>query len=280
MKPYEAVPRFLQSIGRDAEAQFYLSLFRAEAKESFAAIALESSIVRESPNAAVADLRFLSKMGLTPVVVLGLDDPAGAERDAAGLSRQLHEATTPATMIKGIDTAAMIAAARRGELPLAPITAVSREQWIAELGRMLSALRTRKLIFLQDEGGLRRNGAAISVVNLTSEFEELMASSALSARQKELLNWSRWLIFEKVSHQLLAALTSPLHLLFELFTVRGAGTLLRRGAQIEVYQGLQQLDTGRLSELFAASSADRSRRISSPGLYRTPTSRKTTRARR
>jgi hypothetical protein len=62
MKPSEALPKFLRSIGHDTEAQFYLDMFRAEAKERFAAIALESAVVREAQDAVVLDLRFLNAL--------------------------------------------------------------------------------------------------------------------------------------------------------------------------------------------------------------------------
>ena len=38
MEPAEVVLRFLESVGRRSEAEFYISLFRAEPKEQFAEI--------------------------------------------------------------------------------------------------------------------------------------------------------------------------------------------------------------------------------------------------
>jgi hypothetical protein len=253
MKPTEALPKFLRSIGRTAEAQFYLDLFRAEAKERFAAIALESAIVREAPDAVVLDLRFLNGLGLTPVVVLGLEN--SEDTSAAGqLSGRLRNASLNSVNIAGGHCAAeIIAAARGGVFPLVSMAGSDPKQRLAELGSMLSELQTRKLIFLQDEGGIRRDGSLVSDLNLSSELDVWLEHPSLSERQKELVLWSKELIFNRVSHPLLAAITSPLDLLDELFTVKGAGTLLRRGAAVAVYRGVGGLDTFRLGALLEAS---------------------------
>jgi acetylglutamate kinase len=49
------------------------------------------------------------------------------------------------------------------------------------------------------------------------------------------------------------AITSPLNVLRELFTVKGAGTLLRRGARIARREGWDGVDLGRLRDLLASS---------------------------
>ena len=67
------------------------------------------------------------------------------------------------------------------------------------------------------------------------------------------LDHSRQLIFQLVSHPLLVTVTSPLDLLHELFTVKGAGTLLRKGARIVRHQGYAGIDTARLGALLASS---------------------------
>jgi hypothetical protein len=253
MKPSEALPKFLRSIGRGTDAQFYLELFRAEAKERFAAIALEDAIVGEAPDAVVLDLRFLSVLGLTPVVVLGLDGPL-APAAVAELKARLGDAQLKTAEFRGArPVGEIIETVRGGVLPLVMVEGEQPAGRLADLGQMLAAMQTRKLIFLQDEGGMRRDGRLVSVVNLSSEYTELIGAPWLSERQQALLQWSYQLIFHRVSHQLVVAVTSPLDLLYELFTVRGAGTLLKRGALISVYRSLKEVDTERLRELLETS---------------------------
>ena len=47
MEPADAVLRFLDGLGRRSEADFYLSLFRAEPKERFAAISVDANALWE-----------------------------------------------------------------------------------------------------------------------------------------------------------------------------------------------------------------------------------------
>jgi acetylglutamate kinase len=49
------------------------------------------------------------------------------------------------------------------------------------------------------------------------------------------------------------SVTSPLNLLQEIFTVKGAGTLLRKGSEILYFQGLEGVDEERLLNLLEAS---------------------------
>ena len=64
---------------------------------------------------------------------------------------------------------------------------------------------------------------------------------------------SRRLVFELVPHKLTIAITSPLNLMRELFTVKGAGTLLRRGAVIERRNSYDEVEVDRLRQLLASS---------------------------
>ncbi|MEN7972760.1 MAG: hypothetical protein ABFR47_02875, partial [Verrucomicrobiota bacterium] len=49
------------------------------------------------------------------------------------------------------------------------------------------------------------------------------------------------------------SITSPINLLQEIFTVKGAGTLFRKGSAIELFHGLENVDRARLLNLLEAS---------------------------
>src|SRR5690606_11830800 len=66
--PSRLVLRFLASVGRPAEAELYLSLFRAERPESFALIAVDRDVTGVLAEALAVDLEFLAELGLTPVL--------------------------------------------------------------------------------------------------------------------------------------------------------------------------------------------------------------------
>src|SRR5262249_31664080 len=125
----------------------------------------------------------------------------------------------------------------------------------AALGELAAGLRTHKLIFLARRGGLRPRGAEadLPIINLATDYDSLIATRALPPKQLYLLAHARALLTERVSHKMLIAVTSPLQLLRELFTVKGAGTLIKRGAQVSRHKGYAEVDAGRLKALFESS---------------------------
>jgi hypothetical protein len=90
MEPADVVLRFLAAVGSAEEAEFYLSLFRAEAKERFALLHVDANVMRGAVDAVVLELGFLASLGLVPAVALGLFAPAEAGEHAASLRRRLE----------------------------------------------------------------------------------------------------------------------------------------------------------------------------------------------
>ena len=235
--PSALVLRFLASIGRPAEAELYLKLFRAERPESFALIAVDREVVGVGVDALAVDLEFLSQLGLTPI--LAFDSAAQAQQLAGALpDRVCAEVVAPAG-------AAQLA--RAGRIPL---VAVQGDQ----LSALATALASRKLVLLGHEPALTpAGGEPLSLVDLTGEYAALSAPEVLPPRQRALLARARDLI-EAAPHPLSVAVTSPLDLLRELFTVRGAGTLIRRGARVTAHRGLDDgVDRGRLGQLIESA---------------------------
>src|SRR5438094_6153328 len=99
MDPADVVLRFLESLGRRSEAEFYLALFRAEPKERFAAISVDANVARHATEAVTLDLRFLAALGLVPVVVLGLLDGKEAAEHGARIKRRLDRAGVPSAIL-------------------------------------------------------------------------------------------------------------------------------------------------------------------------------------
>jgi acetylglutamate kinase len=254
LEPAEAVLRFLASVGSSSEAEFYLRLFRSRSPESFAALAVDAAAIEHHVDGVVLDLRFLRSLGLTPVVVLGLHEPGVADRDRRELQARLLTAGVRCDALETDAAPLRIAAAvADGSLPLLVAAGAGAGERLEALARVLTELQTHKLIFLGPQGGLSLHGERLSVVNLSADYEALRASAELDARQHVLLDDSRRLIFELVPHRLLVSMTSPLNLMHELFTVKGAGTMLRRGARITRHEGYAGVDRARLEALLVSS---------------------------
>jgi acetylglutamate kinase len=279
MEP-EIIQRFLESVGQKADIDLYLKLFRAQKKESFAIIAADAQIVKSALDPFHFDLRILTGLGLVPVVVLGLYEGREADRQAARVQEWLVEDAVPARILaSGPDLAAPVidsvrATINEGAIPLLSMEAArepsrdgnGREATIEGRFRMLASLAdsldTRKVVFLSRRRGLEptggpasgpAGGAPLSVVNLSVDYDSLVApGSTLSRRQTQLLRQVK-LLLERVPHRMSATVVNPLQLLRELFTVSGAGTLIRRGSRIESHAALDGVDLGRLRALIQSA---------------------------
>lgn len=260
MQPADVVLRFLESVGRRAEAEFYVQLFRSEPKEQFAALSVDSNVARFATEAVVLHLRFLNGLGLCPVVVLGLFEPIDALEHAAKIRRRLLRENVTAELVSPDDADALhaqcIELMRTGIIPIVALgtaQGATPAERVVRLGALLSALHTRKLLFLHRPGGLQQKGVLIPNVNLTKDYAALVTSKELSRKERAILQQSNRLITQLVPHKLVASVTSPLNLMRELFTVKGAGTLLRRGSLVTRYATLPEVDPERLRQLLTRS---------------------------
>ncbi len=276
----EAVLTFLESVGRRSEAELYLGLFRRLPKESFSIIAAEAPVVRQALGSLVEQLRFLSELGLYAPVVLGLFDPDSAARGAERLAARLPAAGLEPIVHDAGEAA--LGAALRDELRSEniPLVRFSPGDCDGVLGRfervgaLCRELDSQKLVFLRRRGGIgphgeRRielpgahvlgaHGGGISVINLRTDYEPLAASNLLDQRDARLLERIRDLLLS-CDARALVSVTSPLNLLRELFTVRGAGTLVKRGTEVDCFASYAELDVARLRALLEASFGRRTR---------------------
>ncbi|HEY3593010.1 MAG TPA: hypothetical protein VGL13_04030, partial [Polyangiaceae bacterium] len=184
----ETIFRFLESVGRRSEAEFYLALFRAEKKESFANLVIGASVLKDVSEAVVLDLRLLRGLGLLSVVTVGFNSAGSAAAEQAErLHRRLEKSDVPAQVhaMDEPDVAAKVtAAARAGEIPIVAFTtgdaANLAGRWGA-LGDLSLGLETRKLIFLARRGGLRpRNSETeLSDINLADDYDTIVQTRSL-----------------------------------------------------------------------------------------------------
>jgi GNAT superfamily N-acetyltransferase len=138
-----------------------------------------------------------------------------------------------------------------------------------ELGALAKALDTRKFVLLRRRGGLKpllrgklelapgynlpTDAGRISIINLRTDRAGIIAGKMLPKRDAELLAAAERLIELSQPTPILASITSPLNLLKELFTVKGAGTLIKLGSSVSRHRSYVNLDTARLRRLFEAS---------------------------
>jgi acetylglutamate synthase len=90
-------------------------------------------------------------------------------------------------------------------------------------------------------------------VNLRTDRGALVASKRFPKRDGELLDCASRLIDRVAPSPLLVSVASPLNLMRELFTVKGAGTLVKRGAPVERHDVYDAVDVDRIAALVQAS---------------------------
>jgi acetylglutamate kinase len=261
---------FLESVGRRSEAEFYLRMFHELPKESFAVIVPGGPAVRSALDSIVEQLRFLADLGLYATVVLGLFDPeTGATSSERLLKRLPVSSLTPSRheMSEANLVETLRDDLRHERIPVVHFSKVegeSLEQRLERLGALAQQLGTRKLVLLRRRGGFRPlvgkraeaqlsvEGGRISIINLTTQRGRI-APGMLSKRDTELLGASDRLIELAEPSPLLISITSPLNLLKELFTVKGAGTLVKRGSAVERHTSYATVDLPRLKQLLESS---------------------------
>jgi acetylglutamate kinase len=271
--PASVVLTFLESVGRPADAQLYLRLFRELPKESFAIIMVEGRLLRPALASFTEHLRFLNELGLFAPVVLGVFEPGAAAQAAAALAERcaamspvVHDAREPGLSDRVREE---LCADKLPIISLERLRRASRDERFDWVGDLAAALRTRKVVIVRRRGGLgphdrsmlvlgdghllKTHDGGISVINLTTDYDALRRLLIVTGEEAELLEDIRRLLLRPDCDRLVASITSPLNLLRELFTTQGAGTLVKRGTSIARHDSYAAVDLARLEALLVSS---------------------------
>lgn len=115
------------------------------------------------------------------------------------------------------------------------------------------SIKPHKVIVLTAAGGLQdRDGRVISAINLEEDFDSGIRESLHDDAARDRLE-SITQMLRKLPRSSSVSITSPEHLARELFTHRGAGTLVRLGERIRTYQTFEEVDIARVRGLLEDS---------------------------
>lgn len=277
--PAEIVLTFLESVGLRSEGEFYVRLFRELPKESFALVLLSASVAEHGLGAVVEQLRFLAHLGLYAPIVLGGVDASDNAAPASELAERLSSAGLGGTTFavprepkteRPMELAAQLSSELRSDrVPVLvfPSDTPAADRVLA-LAALTNALRTQKLVLLRQRGGLgphtdrtlrlgpghvvRARSGGISVINLTTDKGPLESSGLLGTDDLQTLGFIA-AFSAATSGRVPVNVASPLNLLRELFSVKGAGTLVRAGSDVQGYSTYAELDVERLRRLIESS---------------------------
>ena len=235
-KMRDLVIKSLSAIGAEREAKFYADLFSAQAPEKFALIVIDPRCLKNPLlEALISNIRIISDLKLTPVLLIGaldsdrtrikfLSQRLSKELDSIGVrSFKLNTASYQLfPEIRKLTT--------KGQIPILEFT--NADQAI-NLQGVIKELQPAKVIFLQPSGGFSVKGNRIPFINVDN-MDERVSDANLSPGQIKFKNLVVELLNDPVN-QSVYIMASPLNLLRELFTTRGSGTLVRRGAPCLLY---------------------------------------------
>jgi len=265
-----AVLKFLRSVGRPAEAELYLSLFRSLPRGRFALLVPTDAVLNESSGTLAEQMSFLQELGLYPSIVLGATEPVDPLLEGY-LTSALSEAGVAAEIVPLVDGEGWSRAEHVFAESHVPILRFD-QPGEGRLANLAGKMKPRKIVVLKSDGGLgphepgrlelspghvlltRQSG--LFAVNLRSDLSALASEESLSTDD---LLWlgraERWLEAgaEGGVNPTTVSFASPLSLLRELFTVRGEGTLVKLGSVILRCSSYAEADRARIEQLLSES---------------------------
>jgi hypothetical protein len=224
-------------------------------------------VLRYSAASLVEQLHFLRELGLVAPVLVGIFEPIRAESAATRLAKRAVNLGAVVIDAKHPDVETLVRRELQEEhLPVVCFWDTLDEtprQRFARLGKLASELGSRKIVVLRRRGGLSRQARAaellgggeraLSVINLRTDLASLREPRSLPQEDLELVEHLNSVLERPDLASTVASVTSPLSLLRELFTVKGAGTLVKRGTAILRHDSYDTIDIPRLQALLESS---------------------------
>lgn len=143
--------------------------------------------------------------------------------------------------VKQVELDSVESAVRSGAVPVLTCLGESPSGQVLNINADIATrelvwkLRPHKVIFLSPTGGLLdRQDRIISAVSLTNDYEALMKQPWVHSGMRLKLQQINEML-QKLPDDTSVSITSASHLTRELFTYRGAGTLVRKGEAINVF---------------------------------------------
>jgi len=242
----DTVIRSLSAIGAVKDARFYAELFSNQEPEKFALIVVDPRCLKNPLlEALIGNLSILNDLGLTPTILVGALD-----EDMTSIRFQSQRLVTDLDNVKVkvarfntasyglIDTVRKTAA--QGRITVLENTTQQKRK---DLMHLIEELSPSKVIFLQPSGGITQNGRRVPVINIDDDRQ--LELKGLSQGQTRFIDLARKLLNSSQKARVYV-IASPLNLLPELFTVKGSGTLIRKGAKINAAKTLSELDSKQL----------------------------------
>lgn len=161
--------------------------------------------------------------------------------------------------VTGVDLDAVEASIQAEQIPVLASLAETRTGQVLNVNadaacvRLALAIVPFKVVFLSPDDGIRgEDGQIVSAINLEEDYETLIAEPWLTPATRNKLTEIRAML-QQLPPSSSVAVASPENLARELFTHKGAGTLIRMGERIRTHTDMSQIDQERLVALLENS---------------------------
>ena len=239
---------FLDSIGRRDEYEYYLEKFRGDNSKAFALVCPIGDDFTEFAPVFTFDLNFLLRLELAPVILLC---GPGAMKIRNSLFLGKHPFSAHLVDISGRNisdhTAEILELLDECRQRSRIMVLVDPSTTLEDALRHIVPAVSNRIHFVRSRGPLHTKDGESLFYYCTRGYE----APELEDADKGLAEVARRLL--NLNQRLHISAASPLHLLQELFTVKGAGCVIRAGYEIHHYSRISLVEENRLIELLADS---------------------------
>lgn len=256
----EVLLKLFEITGNVQDSAIFLKNFKSTSPERFAIVKVGSDVIIENAEHLFYDLKILYKLELFPVIVIDKKSLEYLSIFYINLYKKLYNHTDEPelkletiTFSEDYKNQILLAIANK-KIPIVVIeTENFQNEVFSFLKILLRELNSNKLILLESPGGLKKRDEhkAINIINLAYDYDKIIPY--LDNNAQKILTNSKKLIEELPNPFLSIAITSAISLFKELFTVKGSGTLIKRGSIIEIIENNQGIDKKRLKKLLESS---------------------------
>lgn len=233
---------FLDSIGRRDEYEFYLGKFHGEHTACFALLCPDEGSVETATEVLAFDLHFLMRLELIPAILL-----CGEKAMALQNVLEQEKIFRFKTFMSGVTAEAVVPFIQQSQKAEQVPVLVLPDVALADALLALLPGITRRVHFIRAGGGLKSStGEQLDYV-----YTHKDNGIALEPLEFDYPEIGKRL--QDIRPGVHLSITSPINLLEEIFTVKGAGTVFRKGSRIESFRSRQEIDEPRLIDLLEKS---------------------------
>ena len=247
------VHEVLSQIGSHREARYYFELFNHDDPLRFALITIDNSIAKNFGGQLSSAISLLYQLGLLPVLLHSNETDRNEIIDSLGSDDVNISSISESIFQTSIDLQSVKTAINRQQVPVISGLDVNEDSLAQALIELSKKIRPYKIILLSEQGGLvDDNGRIVSNINLNSTIDQV-SSAALKTSNSLLTLAQTQELLQLMPSETSISITSVQNLVKELFTYKGAGTLIRMEEKVEVYSEFDSTLKDKIIELIQAS---------------------------